>query len=461
MTTQRLHRLLAILAALAMLAAACGSDGGDTTDSSASSDETAETETNDSSDDSSDEEPADTTTTTQVTQGGDAESDVTLQVWTFGATGLEDSMDEWAAENGVSIEIKTSDYAAHHEGLLTALVAGEVPDIAVVEVGYSSLFKTSPTVFTDLRDFGADDIKGDYVDWRWEQGVSADGTVIGIPTDVGGLALAYRWDKFEAAGLPTDRDEVAGLWSSWEDFLDVGEQYVEATGEPFIDDAGVLYSTLGAQGGERYFGNDGSLIYDSSDKVKADFMLAAEAANRNLSANLPGFSGEWNAAMAEGGYAVQLAPAWMMNYIQSNAPDTAGLWDVTTLPESGGNWGGSQLTVPAAAENPELAYDLIQTILGPENQLRVFVENGNFPGTVDTYESDELLSFTNPFFNDAPVGQIYKDAILALTPIFEGVEERTIADAFGSALDRVETGELSADEAYDAALEEIQLELDR
>lgn len=452
----KITRLLALLAALMLIVAACGSGA---SDEDASDDGEAASPDVDEAEEA--EEPAEETTTTQVKTGGDAESDTTLQIWTFGATGLEPLMDEWAAENGVSIEIKTSDFAAHHEGLLTALVASEVPDIAVIEVGFSSLFKTSPDQFIDLRDYGAGDLESNYVDWRWEHGVSSDGSVIGLPTDVGGLALAYRWDKFEAAGLPTDRDEVAGLWTSWEDFLDVGEKYVADTGEPFIDDIGVLYSTLGAQGGERYFGDDGSLIYDSSDKVKADFDLAAEAGVRGISANLAGFSGEWNAAMAEGGYAVQLAPSWMMGYIQSNAPDTSGLWDITTLPESGGNWGGSQLAIPAAAPNPELAYDLISTILSPENQLKVFIENGNFPSTVDSYSDDALLSFENPFFNDAPVGQIYADAVLNLDPVFEGVEERAIAEAFGNALDRVEVGELSPEEGFQAALDEIQLELDR
>ncbi len=450
----RLVRLLAVLAALMFFAGACGS--GDSDDAAAEGGAEDEESTEAGADAEVEE-----TTTTQLTTGGAADSDTVLQIWTFGATGLEDQMDAWAADKGVSIEIKTSDYAAHHEGLLTGLVAGEVPDIAVIEVGYSSLFKTSPKQFVDMREYGAEELQPDYVDWRWSQGVSADGTVIGIPTDVGGLALAYRWDKFEAAGLPTDREEVAELWGSWEDFLDVAEKYVADTGEPFIDDAGVFYSTLGAQGGERYFGDDGSLIFDSSDKVKGDFLLAADAASRGISANLAGFSGEWNAAMAEGGYAVQLAPSWMMGYIQSNAPDTAGLWDITTLPESGGNWGGSQLTIPAAAEHPDLAYDLITSVLSPDSQLEVFVDNGNFPSTVDTYEDDALLEFTNPFFNDAPVGQIYADAILSLEPVFEGVEERTIADAFGSALDRVEVGELTAEEAYQAALDEIELELDR
>ena len=36
--------------------------------------------------------------------------------------------------------------------------------------------------------------------------------------------MAYRTDVFEAAGLPTDPDEVAELIPTWDQFIEVGEQ---------------------------------------------------------------------------------------------------------------------------------------------------------------------------------------------------------------------------------------------
>ena len=54
--------------------------------------------------------------------------------------------------------------------------------------------------------------------------MSADGkTQIGLGTDVGGLAMCYRTDLFEKAGLPTDRDAVSKLWPTWDDFINVGK----------------------------------------------------------------------------------------------------------------------------------------------------------------------------------------------------------------------------------------------
>ena len=377
---------------LALVAAACSSDDGGDTDAGGTE-----------------------TTTTEATgggDGGDTGGDVpVLNLWTFGAMCLDSVIAEYAENNPVEVEVKEADYAAHHEAYFAALATGEVPDMGAVEVGFSAQFTASPQAFYDLRDFGADDIKDDYLAWRWEQGVSADGTVIGIPTDIGGMAVAYRADLFEAAGLPTDRDEVSALWPTWDDFIAVGEQFVANSDTAFIDSGGTLFNALINQGEEKFYSTpdaDGNteLIYDTNPSIQRAWDIAIQAVEAGLSANYQNFSPEWNAAMANGDYAVLMAPAWMMGYIQGQAPDTEGLWDIASMPEGGGNWGGTQLTIPANSENAELTYDLLSYILAPEQQLKVFEECGNFPSTPEVYDTPAIQDFTNPFFSDAPVGKI-------------------------------------------------------
>ncbi len=398
--------------------------------------------------------------------GGDAQEPIddgplptgqTLSVWTFGATGLEDLMETWAKDTGNKVEFKTSEFDPHHEQLLTALASGAVPDVAVVETSYSSAFKESAEYFTDLRPYGAEDIESDYLDWRWAQGVAEDGTVFGLPTDIGGMAMAYRTDLFAAADLPTDEAGVEGLWSSWQEFLEVGEKYTEDTGKPFLDDSGVLYQTLTNQAEEKYYSADGELIYESNPAVKDAFDLSIQA--NPISAKLAAFTPEWNTAMAQGAYAVQLAPAWMLNYIQSQAPDTAGKWAVAKLPEGGGNWGGSQLTVPKASDNARLAYDMISTVLTPENQLEVFKVGGNFPSTPALYTDPALTEYTSEFFSGSPIGLIYSESAQELKPVPDGANERAIQREFGSAIDRNEAGDETPDQAWDSALEAIAREV--
>lgn len=89
--------------------------------------------------------------------------------------------------------------------------------------------------------------------------------MLGILTDVGGLAIAYRKDLFAAAGLSTDRVAVGKLWLIWDKFFDVGKQYKAKTGKAFIDNVGtsVFYQAV-QQGDMKYYDADRNFVYDCS-----------------------------------------------------------------------------------------------------------------------------------------------------------------------------------------------------
>ena len=52
--------------------------------------------------------------------------------------------------------------------------------------------------------------------WKGTAARTADGKVLGAGTDIGPEAICYRTDLFKAAGLPTDRTELAAKWSTWD-----------------------------------------------------------------------------------------------------------------------------------------------------------------------------------------------------------------------------------------------------
>jgi cellobiose transport system substrate-binding protein len=387
-----------------------------------------------------------------------AQDPVTLDLWNFGAMGLEELITQYGEESGVAVNYNSRGYDEHHEALLAALATGEVPDIAAVEVSYSSKFKANPQNFVDLRQFGAEELEADYVPWRWAQGVAADGSIIGIPTDLGGMAMCYRADLFEAAGLPTDPTEVAALWPDWDAFIETGKQFIAASDVAFIDSAyGTIFNLIQNQGSDFYYGSDGSLIYETNPQVQKAFNTALAGAEAGISANIKQFTPEWNAGMANGDFAALGCPAWMMNYIQGQAPDTAGKWNITSIPEVGGNWGGTQLTIPAASDNHQAAYDMIKWLLSPENQLEVFKLHGNFPSTPELYDTPEIQDFTNPFFSDAPVGKIYAESAKAVQPIYEGAQQREIDREFENTLIAVEDGNVTPADAWSNALQNVSL----
>lgn len=396
--------------------------------------------------------------------GGSSGADggkIELNVWTFGGMGLDEAFAKYQEENpNVTLKITNAGGADEQaQALTTALAGGKGPDVAAIEIGYMSQFKAQPQNFIDLRTLGADDIEDTFLDWRWEQGVAADGEVVGIPTDVGGLAMAYRTDLFEAAGLPTARDEVSALWPTWEDFIKVGDEYRAATGKGMVDNVtNSVYNAAVRQGNEMYYG-DGpeDLVYDSNPQVQKAFDLAVDSVN--LSSKTGSFTEEWNAGMNNGDFAVLAAPAWMTTYISQQAPDTAGKWDIAAVPEDAGNWGGSQLTIPKNSKNAQAAFDFISWLMAPEQQLDIFQANGNFPSTPELYDTPDIQEFTSTFFNDAPVGPIYSQSVEAIQPIYEGPQQRIIDNAIQNTIGQVENGEESASGAWDRAMDNVKTAL--
>ena len=390
-----------------------------------------------------------------------AADQINLQMWTFGDMGLGELIKTYETLHpNITITIKQSDYDAHHQALLTALAAGNTPDIAAIEVGYSSLFKSYPSQFTDLRKYGAASLAKNYLPWRWEQGVARNGTIIGIPTDVGGMALAYRKDLFAAAGLPTSRAAVSKAMKTWAGFIAMGKKYKAATGKAWIDSAGMVYSAASRQSPkyvQYYDQKTNKVVAATNPQIKSAWNTTMAVIKAGLSAKIGAWSSDWNAGMNNGSFAVMTAPAWMMAYIQGQAPDTAGKWDIASLPDGGGNWGGSQLAIPAAAQHPKEAYEFIRWALSPENQLEVFKLHGNFPAASSIYNTSDIQDFKNPFFSNAPVGKIYVKAVEAIKkPIYEGPKQRQIDTAIGNAISRVEQGKQAAPAAWADAMKTIK-----
>lgn len=400
---------------------------------------------------------------------------VTITIWTFGDV-IEPALvkDYKALHPEVTLQIKKSDLdPLNGTNMVTACTAGNGPDIAAVEVSYSGYWRSYPRCFTDLRTIknsdgkSAKDIAGDYLPWRWAQGVGYDDSVIGIPTDVGGLEVAYRTDLFKKAGLPTDRDKVSALWPTWDKFIATGKKYMtkvsaadKKAGVGFMDSAGTIYSAVLNQGTTKYYQNDGTdtgkLVYATNPQVKKAWDTTISALNAGIGTRISQFTADWNVGMTKGTFAAILAPAWMMDYIKSQAPDTAGKWDIASMPGGGGNQGGTQLTIPASAKNKQAAWDFITWYLAPAQQLKVFKTYGLFPSTPSLYSDPALTGFSDPFFNNAPVGKIYASGILKLKPIFEGKLNRAIDQAMGAGLGRVASKKQTATQSWAQVLSDLK-----
>lgn len=388
--------------------------------------------------------------------GGDGKS---FEFWSFTGIDQQKSVDDYKKKRP-DVTVKLTEVGGSTEtaqALTTALAGGKVPDLVLIQGDDLPKFVQQPQNFIDLRTLGADKIKGDYLDWVISQPTAKDGSIIGIPTDVGGMAVAYRTDLFKAAGLPTDRDEVSKLWPTWDDFIATGKKYTAKTGKAFVDNAAtsVFFQAVN-QGSEKYYDPSGKPVYDTNPEVKTAFDYAIKAATSGITARQESFSDAWSAGIKKGDFAVACAPSWMLNQIKNNAPDTKGKWDIATIPGGSGNWGGSYLAIPKNAKNPKAAWDYISTMQSPEGQLEHFLEAGALPTTPSVYKDPKLLAMKDPFFSDAPIGKIYTDSLVNLKPFLIGTDSAAIGQEFLNAITAVDQGKGDPATAWNTAIGNIK-----
>lgn len=303
--------------------------------------------------------------------------------------------------------------------------------------------------FEDLRKYGADKLKGGFPEAKWAAATGANGEVLGLGSDVGPEAMCYRTDLFAKAGLPTDRAVLAQKWSTWEGYLQLGEEYKKkAPGKSaWLDSVGSLFSVMIGQEKERYYDASGKLIWKTNPALKEAWNTSVEAAQGGLSAELDQWSPQWNQAFAAGSFATLPCPAWMLGYIKGQAGDAGkGKWDVAALPGGAGNWGGSYLSVPKAAKNKDEAYKLIAWLTAPEQQAKLFQKHGSFPSATGAIE--KIADAKDPYFSNAPIGQIFGDAAKASPVQVLGVHDQNVNQQITNALSEVERKGLDPDKAW-------------
>jgi cellobiose transport system substrate-binding protein len=390
--------------------------------------------------------------------GNSASGSKTFDFWSFTNINQKADVDVYTKAHP-DVHIKLTEVGSTTEtaqALTTALAGGKVPDLVLIQGDDLPKFMQNPGNFVDLTTFGANDIKGNYLPWVMAQSTTSDGKIIGIPTDVGGLAVAYRTDLFQAAGLPTDRDQVSKLWQTWDDFINVGKTYVQKTGKAFVDNTptSVFFQAVN-QGTERYYTADHKLDYRNA-QVKTAFDTALKAFAAGISAKQGSFSSGWTAAMSKGDYAVVCSPSWMLQQMKTNAPATAGKWDIAAIPGGAGNWGGSYLAIPKRAKNAKAAWNYVAEMQSPKGQLAHFVSQGSMPTTPSVYSDPQLVGKTDPFFNNAPIGKIYTQSVLGVKPFYIGPQDGPIGTEYLNALTSVEQGKLDPANAWTTALSNIK-----
>ncbi|MER7657891.1 ABC transporter substrate-binding protein [Streptomyces albidoflavus] len=398
------------------------------------------------------------------TGGGRKDGKVTISMGLYGVMGFKETglLDKYMEENpDVVVEAEIAgDEQTYYTALQTHLAAGSgLKDIQGIEIGRAKeLVDTQKDKFADLSGVKGTD---HFLPWKQSQVTSGDGKVIGLGTDIGPMAVCYRKDKFEEAGLPTDRDEVAKLWEGdWAKYVAVGERFKEgAKGDKvaFMDSASGLFNAMIYGGPQQFYDKEGELVYADNPVVKDAWKLASKAATSDLTAKLRQFQPGWDPGLANGTFATAVCPAWMLAHISEKAGEAnKGKWDVAKAPK-GANWGGSFLGVMEDSPVKKEAQELVAWLTAPEQQAFLFQKQSLFPSSRTALESPEVAGAKSAYFNDAPIGEIFGAAAREVPEEqVLGRKDGTIKDIFSQGLTLIESQNKSPDDAWNTTDERVK-----
>ncbi|HWD79791.1 MAG TPA: ABC transporter substrate-binding protein [Kribbella sp.] len=384
---------------------------------------------------------------------------IELTVATFNEFGYADLYAEYEEQhpNITIVEQHAKTVDDHVKNLDANLARGAgLADIEAMEVSWIYKYLAKADKFVDLRQYGADDLKDRWLDWKLAGATTPDGKVIGYGTDIGPEAICYRRDLFAKAGLPTDRAEVAKLFQDWPSYFATGRKFKQRVpGSAWYDSAVLTWEAMRNQLIQAYYSNQDRFLADENPLLRRTWEQVVAGSKDGLSAGLPAWSDAWNASFRTDKFATMACPGWLLGVIQDNAgPYGKGKWDVADVfPGGGGNWGGSYLTVPVQSPHPEEAAKLAAWLTAPEQQVKVFKKIGSFPSTLDAYDDPQVKSQVNTYFNNAPVGQIFVDrARSVILKQHKGPRDGEINQIFSAALARVDAGKQDPEAAWKQAL---------
>ncbi|MFJ6485688.1 MULTISPECIES: ABC transporter substrate-binding protein [unclassified Streptomyces] len=397
----------------------------------------------------------------------------TLTVGVFGAFGLQEAglYDAYMAQNpGIRIEQTSIERNEnYYPQLLTHLGTGSgLADIQAVEVNnIAEITATQADKLVDLAKAPGVD-KAAYLPWKWAQGTAPaakGGATVGLGTDIGPQGICYRKDLFEAAGLPTDRTAVGALWAGdWNKYLETGRTYKAKAGEgkAFVDSASGVMAAVTGSSAQRFYDDQGKVVYKTNPAVRGAFDLAASFATGGLSAKLQQFTPAWDQGFSNGSFATVSCPAWMLGYIQDKAgPAGKDKWDVAQAPKPS-NWGGSFLVVPKAGKHAEEAAKLAAWLTAPEQQAKLFEKRGSFPSASAAYKLPTVSGAQHAYFGGAPIGEIFAKAAEGVPVTVVGPKDLVIAQNLADiGMLQVDQKGRSAQEGWEAAVKAIDNALDQ
>jgi lactose/L-arabinose transport system substrate-binding protein len=295
---------------------------------------------------------------------------------------------------------------------LAASAGTGAPDISIIEDSHLAQF-ANLGILADVSDKVKPYVP-QFNQYRWQQAM-ANGKYYAMPWDSGPVAIFYRRDVFQKAGV--DPDSI----KTWDDYYQAAKTIKAKAGVPMWQQAKArndarLFEMLLWQQGLGYIDKEGNVILDKEPRIEQTLDYIGKFWKDNLAADTEPWTDPWYKEMADGTVATVPEAVWMGTFLKSFiAPKAAGQWGVFKMPAwtAGGvqssNDGGSSLAIFDQSKQKEAAWAYVEFHLGrPDEQVKIYEQTDIFPGLQSTYTFPAFQQ-PDPYFNGQKARAFFVD----------------------------------------------------
>lgn len=380
-----------------------------------------------------------------------------LVLWYWNRSASPELLDQaGSAIPGTDKHVRADVIGTNFDTKLRTSLAGKayIPDITYINSN-NALYFTNEDLFLDLGELGADAVKDDFYEWKWELGITPTGRFCFFPLDIGPTGFFYRQDVFEEAGLPSSPEDVSAAITTWEDWIALGAELKDSADSFLVNDAQNIFEGYLNSSPERYFDTDDNALYlEDGSAVRKAWDVTVAAIEAGITAKIPRDRGtDQNAAWSSGRTAGNIGAAWWTQVLAESAPDTEGSWRIASQPVRAGNNGGSFAALPHTCKDPEAALAFLMWINSPSNQALAYEDVQLFPSTPDSFSD---LSYSGTFFGDQDPLEFFSTAAETVPTSFISSWETLIGGSFTFEITNVETTGKDPDQAWADALSQAE-----
>ena len=316
--------------------------------------------------------------------GTASSNSLTINIWDSNQqAGLQQIVDEWSAESGISAKIEVVDWDNYWTLLEAGASGGTMPDVFWMHSNTAQMYMEND-ILLDLTDYVAKDDSTDMS--KFYQGIvdlytRSDGKIFALPKDHDTICLLYNKAIFDQYGVDTPTAD----WT-WEDMYEAAKKITEASNG---DVYGMAMNTSNNQDGWY------NLVYDygaeiitedhkgttiGSDEGKAGMEMVRKLLSVGAPQAVVAETGTDSLFMS-GKCAMITQGSWMINSFYKAENHADYFWSLLPYADVNGNgqcddgerqscYNGLGWAASAGTSNPDACYSLISYLCSEESQIK-------------------------------------------------------------------------------------------